>query len=67
MYVDNPKSYNRVKYVVRTNYPTKDGKTFVRLRLQENCEAPPPGFACYPDPDPCQNTYRQELMIPERD
>ncbi|KAI0490158.1 hypothetical protein F4859DRAFT_182082 [Xylaria cf. heliscus] len=44
----------------------KDGKTFIRPRLEMDCMPPEPdGFACYPVIDPVDTTYREELDIPQ--
>ncbi|KAI0866518.1 hypothetical protein F4860DRAFT_508915 [Xylaria cubensis] len=63
-FVNNPDAYDTWEYVKRPEFQ-KDGKTFIRPRLEMNCMPPESnGFSMYPVRDPVDSTYREELGIP---
>ncbi|KAI0444754.1 hypothetical protein F4803DRAFT_548795 [Xylaria telfairii] len=66
-FVNDPDAYDSRDYVKRPEFQ-RDGKTFIRPRLDWDCMPPAPdGFACYPVPDPVETTYREELGVPRWD
>ncbi|KAI1752471.1 hypothetical protein F4782DRAFT_530338 [Xylaria castorea] len=63
-FVNDPNAYDTRVFVKRPEF-RKDGKTFIRPRLEMDCMPPDPdGFAAYPVRDPVDTTYREELGIP---
>ncbi|KAI0876863.1 hypothetical protein GGS24DRAFT_512906 [Hypoxylon argillaceum] len=65
IYTDNPDKYDSAKFVKRKEpQHIKWGKVFVRPRLGSDCFNFPRGIGLWPDTDPVQTTYREELGIP---